>query len=383
MEQVAGSAASARHANCFDVLRLFAALMVLGSHAAEHLGYPVLWLHGDGARYWFYDGVAIFFMISGALVYRSYERCVARGRPRREYFLNRFLRVAPGIYAYVLVTTIVLVCVGAVSIGQLGTPDFVAWVGANALLVPFSTELFAHVGTGAINASLWTIPAEVSFYLVVPLLFVVERFLGRRWFLGLLGLASAVSITLHAGLGRTSEQLQEAAAHTFVPPLVFFALGIFWLRMWDKAPKSGLLALLGVGIWAAVRPFNVLDVAFEPSQALFAEGSLNPLYCLAWAVPLSYAVFWFAYFGPRWLSRVPDRIGDLSYGVYIWHMPVINLVLYLGVPISLLGFGETRLVVAVAGTLGMAALSWHLVEKRALRLKPYQSRTSLVVPSEG
>lgn len=132
-----------------------------------------------------------------------------------------------------------------------------------------------------------------------------------------------------------------------------------------------------------IRPVNIFGWDFNASQALFVDGSLNPLYAITWAVPLAYAMFWFAYYGPSWLAGVPDRIGDLSYGVYIWHMPVVNVVLYLGLPVTVAGFGETRLAVVVAATFALAALSWHLIEKRALRMKPHQSRTSLILPSEG
>jgi peptidoglycan/LPS O-acetylase OafA/YrhL len=51
---------------------------------------------------------------------------------------------------------------------------------------------------------------------------------------------------------------------------------------------------------------------------------------------------------------------DLSYGCYVWHMPIINLLLVLVIP---------SMPLAVILTFSIAALSWFLVEKPALKLK--------------
>jgi peptidoglycan/LPS O-acetylase OafA/YrhL len=59
---------------------------------------------------------------------------------------------------------------------------------------------------------------------------------------------------------------------------------------------------------------------------------------------------------------------DISYGVYIYHMPVINLLLYHGVT----GTNGLLITAALVGVLGF--LSWKLVEKPALALKRYSAR---------
>src|SRR5262249_23505712 len=115
-----------------------------------------------------------------------------------------------------------------------------------------------------------------------------------------------------------------------------------------------------------------------PGHPLYVpgSGSLNPLYCVAWAVPLSYLVLWIGHCGPLVFSRIPQRIGDLSYGVYIWHMVVINTVLFFHLPdrMNWLPAGVQMLV--FASTFAAAALSWQLIERPALRLKPYSSHVT-------
>src|SRR6516165_2965852 len=88
-----------RNANCFDFLRLFAAVSVLVSHSAEHLKISFLWFRSRDQT-WFYDGVPLFFILSGYLVFRSFEKCHERRLPVWHFFLNRYLRIAPAIYAY-------------------------------------------------------------------------------------------------------------------------------------------------------------------------------------------------------------------------------------------------------------------------------------------
>jgi peptidoglycan/LPS O-acetylase OafA/YrhL len=60
------------------------------------------------------------------------------------------------------------------------------------------------------------------------------------------------------------------------------------------------------------------------------------------------------------------RFGDLSYGLYIYGWPVEQTVLYLRPDASWLEL----FLLAYPATAAVAFLSWHLVEKRALRLKP-------------
>src|SRR5262245_53434179 len=105
--------APARAGNCFDFLRLFAAVTVVVSHSVEHLRLSFLWLVPHG-RFWFYDGVALFFILSGFLVYRSCKKCLENDLPVWNFYTNRFLRVAPAIYVYAVIAAVLLLGIGAV-----------------------------------------------------------------------------------------------------------------------------------------------------------------------------------------------------------------------------------------------------------------------------
>jgi peptidoglycan/LPS O-acetylase OafA/YrhL len=78
---------------------------------------------------------------------------------------------------------------------------------------------------------------------------------------------------------------------------------------------------------------------------------------------LAWLVFKAAFSAPG-LSEALLHKNDFSYGIYIYHMPIVNFMLYKG-----MGGTYGYLGMALALTLGMAILSWLLVEKPALRLK--------------
>jgi len=373
-----------REGNCFDFLRLFAATSVLIAHSAGHLNLPFLWLKpGYGTRsFWFYDGVPLFFILSGLLVYRSYLRCMERGRPLWDYILNRFLRVAPAIYAYAVVTAILILLAGAASLQGFGKVRFVAWFASNLVLYPISSEkLFPHFDGGSPNGSLWTIPVEFSFYLVVPLIYAVERRWGARCMQIVLAATVVLSALMMRGLASSSHShASQLLASTCIPYLLFFSLGIFWSRTWTRAPQSAMLAAACALGYVSIRMLDVLHLAGP--RPLYQESSAHPAYCLAWALLLSYLVLWVGHYGPRVFSQITRRIGDVSYGVYIWHMVVVNIVLYLGLSQKLAGVPAATQTLVVLGTFAVAGLSWWYIEKPALRWKPYSSRPMATVPAE-
>jgi peptidoglycan/LPS O-acetylase OafA/YrhL len=117
--------------------------------------------------------------------------------------------------------------------------------------------------------------------------------------------------------------------------------GLYWFAVY--------LAWIGIQLW---------------SRSPGASGNLlNPLSI----VLLGFATVGIA-FSARTLSSRLLRGNDISYGVYIYHMPIVNLLIVLGVT------EVAGALAAVAATVCCAWLSWRLVEKPALRLKGYSAR---------
>jgi peptidoglycan/LPS O-acetylase OafA/YrhL len=359
--------ARAGRANCFDFLRLFAAATVVVQHGFEHLQRPFLWADRDHG-WWFRDGVALFFVMSGMLVYRSCARCVETGRPLRQYFINRFLRVAPLIYLYSIVTPLFLIAIGALSVHSLFSRGMLAWFASNLVLVPVAhPQAFRSIGVGVINGSLWTIPAEVSFYLICPGLVWIDRKIGRRALVATVVSLAVAGTLLRWGFETYAEEapIFKALSLTFLPHFLFFGLGILFSLYWQRLPQSLPFALICAVVYLAIR----YDIG--GARALVPM----PIWRIVWGVPMAYAFVYLGYYGPKILVRIPEKIGDLSYGVYVWHMVVINVFLYLGVRERMAGSFQSALILALlAVTFALALASWWTVERTALRFKPFSTR---------
>lgn len=362
---------ASRKANCFDFLRLFAALAVVIGHSTHHFGVAFLWVQPD-SRWWFRDGVTLFFIISGHLIYRSAERCLQDGRPVYQFYLNRLLRVAPAIWFYLILTTLAVFAFGILSMSQIGTIQFAGWFWSTVFLVPvYHPAIWHGIGSGEVNGSLWTIPVECSFYAIVPFLAWFAR---KRSFNTMLAMTTTVAlvgliVAWRLDIPRSETMIGKLYNITFFPYLWYFTMGIFWYRFWPRAPKSKVVFGAAFVIYALAR---LTMQGFNETGGFSAY-----LGSVVWGIPFSYVVVWIGYRGPLLLSRLTERVGDLSFGVYIWHMVVINAVLIYGSDLISSPVANPLVhLFVVAMSLVVATLSWRLIEKPALKLKPFTSRES-------
>lgn len=355
---------NSKRVDSFDALRLLAALAVVVGHSVTHLETSFLW-YNSGNGWWFQDGVVAFFVLSGLMVYRSGERCHERGQPWREYYRNRALRIIPAIYVYGVIIFVALAAIGEINSSNVTSVGVLAFIASTFALIPvYHPSQFADFGVGVVNGSLWTIPVEVSFYLVLPLIVLMMHRAGFRKGMTILAAVATAGIMVRAaGFGLAPESmLVKLYGVTFLGWLWFFALGIFWSRMWKRAPHHGGLALLGVLLYAAFAAWRYVVEAAEYRTILTALA----------AIPLSYALVWFGNYGPRLFGHITNRIGDLSFGTYVWHMVVVNFLIYFGArewPLP----GTVKVCIVVALSVVLGALSWHLVERPALSRKKFSS----------
>jgi peptidoglycan/LPS O-acetylase OafA/YrhL len=334
--------------NNFDALRLFAAISVIFSHS-------FLIAEGTQKHEWLIVltgnqsilglcGVFVFFAISGFLVTQSFEET---GDPLR-FLAKRALRIFPGLFVATLLTAFVLApFVTTLEPGAyFSLPQPYRYVLGNTLLDPTQHELpgvmFVNNPVGLeINGSMWTLRIEFTMYLMV-LGLGVTRLLTLPAALGLLALGIAClsfdGLDFFGGWGWL---------------LGFFAAGMVLYKLRGTRIFDGRVALLALaGL--------VLSVPLRQFIPLF------PLFGC-------YLALWLA-LNPR-LPVIPAaRFGDLSYGLYIYGWPVEQMVIWL--------LGGRALwwqvfALALPAAALLALLSWHLVERPALRLKPGARRAAL------
>lgn len=326
--------------NSLDVLRLCAAWMVLFSHQFALLGMgepSFLGLNSFGGA-----GVAIFFFLSGNLVWTSWVRDPHWGR----YLARRALRIFPALWVVVALSVFVLgPLLTHLSLAEYFSSNETWRYLLNGLLMikkglagVFDGNPLAH----AVNGSLWTLPSEFMSYLMV----------------GLLGLAVWLSpqyrivlaLLVMVGLSSYWWSIKGEGKPELEVIALFWWGAAYGHHRWLQASQQrwGRLAILGMFIAG-------LLYAFTSGRGLERAGML-----VVAAVLVHMAM------NSSWGSSFGERVGDLSYGVYIYAFPVQQTWVDLLPHASL----AAHLCLSTFTTLVLAYLSWHLIEKTALRWKP-------------
>lgn len=331
--------------NNFDLLRLLAASQVLFMHGTSHLNVDWSLLNYILSHF---PGVPIFFVISGFLISASYER-----NPNLlQYARNRLLRIFPALWVCLLISIAIAAIVGEVS---FPLEKAIPWIVAQSTFVQFyNPEFLRGFGVGVLNGSLWSVSVELQFYVALPIIYWLIKGKGTqtKLLVGTVALAvfnmyfSSVreaSVATHDGSIRLDKLLA-----VFLPTYLYiFFVGILLQRNYRRL--APLLEGKGL-LWLAAY-----------SVVAFSVGSADYLHPLA-AILLGATAVSLAVTFPS-LSNKILRGNDFSYGVYIYHMPIINALIYLKV------VGSSALFVALLLTYTMAMLSWVVIEKWALKLK--------------
>ena len=338
--------------NNFDLIRLLAALQVALTHALPDLGPPAGALrHLLDPALSVVPGVPVFFVISGLLISKSYEFTPSL----KDYLRNRCLRIFPGLWVCLLAT---LALIGVIGIGAStgSTRDWLLWWAAQM-------SLFQHreapllAPWQRLNASLWTIPVELQFYLALPVLYFVLRLwrhAGRALLATLLLVSLAAQWAFTHRLMRSD--LWVSPELTLAPYLWMFLVGVFIQRNWPRLRPY----LAGNAHWWLLAYAVVCVLAWRLHLSLTAGTVLINPFCLAVLAALAVSC---ALTLPQLAQRIL-RGRDLSYGLYIYHMLIIALLVRVGAP-----GGWTAVCAALLLSLAVALLSWTLVERPFLAHK--------------
>ncbi len=339
------------HHNNLTALRWFAAGLVLYGHAFVFLGLPeplfLQWVPMGPL------GVYIFFAISGYLVAQSWER-----DPHVLRFLaKRALRIFPGLAVCTLLSVLVLgPLLTTLDAGTYWRNEHTRGYLTNMALyityhLPgvFADNRLPH----AVNGSLWSLPVEFFMYLLLAflgLLAAAFKAVSNRllaWTLGVMALVFMLLAALWAGT--TTEALVIYRTDLRQVPMcgVYFLVGasLFCFKLNKYFTLSNVLLALVLWLCLGVQPH------------WFAMA--------AWVV-LPFVVLAFGLARQPWLVRMHAR--DYSYGIYIYAFPVQQTLVSFWPEMALPAYLLSTLVITVA----LAALSWHFVEKPALKLKPFR-----------
>jgi peptidoglycan/LPS O-acetylase OafA/YrhL len=280
----------------------------------------------------------------------------------RIFSINRALRIFPALWAIVVASGISLIFLFGPEVLKAHSLSMLAWILCQATLFQQWNPEFLHdYGVGVMNGSLWTISVELCFYVLIPILYIWTKSAVRlRFLLWLTIFASfAVQIVFHTDwIDGMPPILTKLAEVSFVPWVGLFCLGVVAQRSIDRiypiVENRALVFMLAfVTLSVFTHHFPLYRILGGRSNAL---GVVN--YILMCATIVSIADSW------RGLADRLLRRNHVSYGIYVIHMPVINAYLALG------WTGITAFGAAIATIVVLATISWFVIEKPELRLKP-------------
>lgn len=360
-----------------DGLRAFGALGVL----CTHVGFE----SGDALRGPFKGllsrldaGVAIFFVISGFLLYRPHLVAMVQARSRpatRAYFWHRALRILPALWIATALAAVLLPHSRRVDLGLYLR---------HATLIHIYFENHQLAGL----SQMWSLATEAAFYALLPLLawlqcrggFANRRDVRRQLLvLGIFFVAGPVWMAVMASHGYPSSGL-------WLPGyLGWFGAGMA-LAVWQVARSEGLLPDRYLGkladnpgtVWAGALAVFALATSplagpYDLSPASPGQAATKNLLYVVLAVMIVFpavgAVSESA--EPKVVrvlgGRVGHYLGDISYGVFAYHVVVLGVVERLTGHVVFTGSFATLFWLTLAVSVVLASLSYRLIERPIMR----------------
>ncbi|MBS2962027.1 acyltransferase [Actinocrinis puniceicyclus] len=304
-----------------------------------------------------------FFVLSGYLISGSAVR-IGLGR----YLWHRFLRIFPGLWVCLLLLAFVmapLVCLherGSLSgfwVHPGGPFDFVRanwWTGLRQLGI---SDLRVNPIVGIFDGPLWSLAYEMLGYLAIAAL-AFSTVLSRAPRLLLVLTATGWLYIVH----------YQVQAHTWTgghPAGVTVTLPLLGALTTGNMVYLGFMFAFGAAAQLYKERFSTHGALAVIAALLFLLSARMGGFFVLGLPAYGYLVLWAAMRLPRRFQTV-GRKRDYSYGLYIYAWPVQELLTMLNVP----RWGLVAYTcLALLGGLALAALSWHLVERPALRLKDW------------
>lgn len=324
--------------NCLSLIRIIAAFQVMLGHMIEHLELP-----GNASIIhltFFLRGVPVFFGLSGFLIWFSMDRSKAYF----DYLKKRFWRIYPELWVAVIIELIVL-CV-----------LYRGWTIKSLLLFAFTQGTIFQFytpsslrgyGVGTPNGALWTIGIMIQFYLVAWFFRKIMK--GRKASIWIIGFFIAFLVSL-IGQYLTQSIIQieiigKLYDQTFIKYFWLFYFGMFIAEFKEKT----LVYLVKYWIILLIMAFLFFITGWD----------LYSGYYLGWSLFLTSGLIGFAYRFPKLSIK-----HDISYGVFLYHMIVVNVFVNYGV------LGKWFFVVPIVLiTAVLAYLSTMTVGRISLKMK--------------
>jgi len=363
---------------------------------ATHVGFETAQSFGSGwLAPWLSrldTAVPIFFGLSGFLLYRPFvKQAFAGGPPLHvvDFYGRRALRVLPA-YSVMLTVTLGLLTTRHASAGD--------WFAYSSL-----TQIYSGHDVDPSLTPIWTLAVEISFYLLLPPLALATRWRGDTPEQVLVRQCALIAVLVLGTVVWDVISFRVSSlrftATTWLPGTFdWFAIGMLFaifscvpagcaalrglrrvLTEWAHAPGlcwTAALVLYWLVTLPLAGPLNLdRPTAWQQISKNLLEGAVVFFMMLPLTVGHSRVL------GHILGNRVSRFLGQISYGVYLWHVPMLILIQReVGLPIFQGRYWEFFVLTAASSTL-LGTLSWYLVERPLLRRFSRPWRPSISVPS--
>lgn len=323
--------------NNFNLLRFILAYSVMFNHFSTLTETEPFWFISGGVR------VKGFFIISGFLVMFSF----LRSPDTHLFFRKRLRRILPAYTLVILLCTLLGLFLTTLPLREFVTSkEFFFYILSNLttlnFLCPDLPGVFENNPIHAMNASLWTIKVELMLYFTVPIIYKIVKKYNKSWCLLLIYLLSFIySTTCNYFDDTTQNELYAFLKRQFPGQMMYFCSGMIILAHFPFFKKYIYYILPGSILLFIGRDFILLKI-------------VEPIALASIIISIAYSF--------KWLNSI-NKIGTSSYGIYLFHFPIIQTFIHLGLAESNLIL--TFVLTVVLSTL-LGILSWNYVEKPCL-----------------
>ena len=300
--------------NCLNLFKLIAALQVMYGHLIAHLGIQSNAYFTELLGV--FQGVPIFFTLSGFLIWFSLERSESQEN-YTAYTRNRFLRIYPELWVAVAVEIIVM----CVLYRGWDIKDTALFTLTQSTFLQFWTpDSLRGYGCGTPNGSLWTMGVTIQFYIIAWFVFKLMK--NRKWFVWVIAVIASILISefgrVAVGLLR-SEILSKLYSQTLFRYFWLFLMGMCAARFFDKLIpfcKKLWPVFISLAIIVSIADFDIV-ARYRVLRTLL----------------VFLAILGFSYSFPRLKLKQ-----DISYGIFLYHMTVANAMITFGFTGSFVAF---------------------------------------------
>jgi peptidoglycan/LPS O-acetylase OafA/YrhL len=312
-------------------------------------------------------GVGIFFVLSGYLItdillsqWREHGR-IALG----DFWLRRFRRLLPGMLTMTAVVMLWLLCTDSSRLASL-KGDILSGVTyiSNWWYIFHHVSYFESFGPPSPFGHFWSLAVEEQFYLIWPLLLIAAIMLFKRkgWLVVFIIVAAELSAGAMAIMYNPDLDPSRVYYGTDTRAFALLAgaaLAVVWpsRKLSATLPGVNKLVLDAVGVAAlAVLIYMMLNTS-EYDSFLYRGGMvLQAIAATILVAVLAHPSSFLA----RLIGAKPLRwIGERSYGMYLWHYPIIVLT---SPAVDTGGAHPVRMLLQVAATVVFASMSLKYIE---------------------